>query len=91
MLVMGSCPKPTSTPAVCMPVQKQLTQGLAVQVHKQVYAHTQGGFSYPVVFLFSGGKIHMSPADTIKLLPQYEFLNPFLLVAECAFDNSLPG
>lgn len=50
-----------------------------------------GGVSYPIVFLFRGGKTNTSPAGTTRLLPQYEFLKSSLAVAECAFDNGLSG
>lgn len=57
---MGSCHKPTSTPAVRMPVQEQLTQGLAVQVHKQVCALTQGAFLTLLYSCLEGGNQHES-------------------------------
>lgn len=73
VLLTGSCHKPTSTPAVWMPVQKQLTQGLAVQVHKQACALTRG-FAYPTVFLFRGWK------PTWVLLVPWGFYNEFLWI-----------
>lgn len=65
-MVMGSCHEPTSTPAVGMPVQKQLTQGPA----GQVCALTQGIFLNLIVFLFRGGKTNTSPAGITRVLPQ---------------------
>lgn len=100
VLVMGCCHKPTSTAAVRMPLQKQLRQGLAVQVHKQVSAFTQGGFLHVysfrgaflayIVFLLEGGKL-----TPVLLVPRgfynCEFLNSSLALGECAFDNDLSG
>lgn len=68
-------------------MQKQLTQGLA----QDRCVHSLRGFSYPTVILFRVGKTNKSPADAMRLLQQYEFLNSSLAVAKCAFDNGLSG